>query len=496
MHRFDIHQMDRRIKWGLLVAALACIGFLGAAAWKESLAPEWRQYRLRYADLLQKKAMDEHGRAIANQFQVKVEQNVLPELDRVDRCVTCHTGIDDPRMADAAQPFRTHPGDYLKNHPPEEYGCTICHRGQGRAVEFADAKAVGHHWEYPLLPKELTQGSCAVCHSPAEVSGKGGEKLAQGAQLFESKGCISCHQLNGRGGAVGPALDNVGLKLAAQQPMANVKGERTLPQWLKEHFEDPQKIVPGSLMIPPQLTQAENEALTAYMLSLQATNLPHSYLSPEKHLQMYKQANPDPLSGEQLYTKFCMTCHDTGEIGRYDKFYNRFMPAVRGKTLATLASNEFLSSTIRNGRPGTMMPAWGEQSGGLTEEEITKLQTYLTSGSTKDTSLPAEAIAIAQGKQSLPKGDAARGKSLYARNCTSCHGAAGEGVLAPALANAALQRSANDGLLYATIAYGRRNTAMPGFLAADQRGMSKQDVTDLVAHLRQLGKATTQEKKP
>lgn len=492
MRRLDIQRMDRKVKWALLFAGLGCIGFLAAAAYKELFAPEWRKYRLEYADLLQEQAQDERGRAIAEHFQVRIEQNVVPELNRTDRCVTCHTGIDDPRMADQPQPFRTHPGTLLKDHPPETYGCTICHRGQGRAVEFADAKAVGHHWDYPLLPKELTQGSCAVCHSSDEVAETGGEILAHGQQLFDSKGCISCHQINGRGGSLGPALDNVGLKVALQMPMANVKGEHTLPQWLKEHFVDPQTVVAGSLMIPPQLSDAENEALTTYMLSLQQVDLPQSYLSPEKHLAAYKQAHPDPLTGKQLYEKYCMACHDTGEIGRYDKFFNRFMPAVRGKTLATVASEEFLSTTIRNGRPGTIMPAWGAQSGGLTEEEISKLQTYLKDDAPKDDRLPAEAIAIAQGKQSIPKGDAVKGKSLYERNCSACHGVDGIGVLAPDLANPALLQSASDGFLYSTIAYGRRNTAMPGFLAADRSGFSGQDVGDLVAHLRQLG----QEKKP
>lgn len=138
------------------------------------------------------------------------------------------------------------------------------------------------------------------------------------------------------------------------------------------------------------------------------------------------------------------------------------------------------------------MPAWGAQSGGLTEEEISKLQTYLKDDAPKDDRLPAEAIAIAQGKQSIPKGDAVKGKSLYERNCSACHGVDGIGVLAPDLANPALLQSASDGFLYSTIAYGRRNTAMPGFLAADRSGFSGQDVGDLVAHLRQLG----QEKKP
>jgi len=63
-----------------------------------------------------------------------LQQVWLPDLDRVDRCTSCHLGIADPERKDAPQPFRTHPGRWLETHRPDRYGCTSCHGGQGEAT--------------------------------------------------------------------------------------------------------------------------------------------------------------------------------------------------------------------------------------------------------------------------------------------------------------------------------------------------------------------------
>ena len=70
--------------------------------------------------------------------------NVTEELNftqvpRIDRCQTCHLGIDNLDYADAPQPFRTHPDLDLyvapeSKHPRDSFGCTSCHEGRGRAT--------------------------------------------------------------------------------------------------------------------------------------------------------------------------------------------------------------------------------------------------------------------------------------------------------------------------------------------------------------------------
>ncbi|MCA9401451.1 MAG: hypothetical protein KC713_07475, partial [Candidatus Omnitrophica bacterium] len=77
---------------------------------------------------------------------VKIQQIVLKDITedvnfaqvpKVERCTTCHLGIDNPDYINAPQPYRTHPNleEYVGKdsaHPMEEFGCTTCHAGRAR----------------------------------------------------------------------------------------------------------------------------------------------------------------------------------------------------------------------------------------------------------------------------------------------------------------------------------------------------------------------------
>src|SRR5262245_50053385 len=69
---------------------------------------------------------------------------VFSPTPKVDRCTTCHLGIDKKAYArtDIPSVFRTHPDLelYLQGpHPMDKIGCTICHQGRGRATGFQKA---------------------------------------------------------------------------------------------------------------------------------------------------------------------------------------------------------------------------------------------------------------------------------------------------------------------------------------------------------------------
>lgn len=78
-----------------------------------------------------------------------------------------------------------------------------------------------------------------------------GRGMSLGAALVKEKGCLSCHQVGGVGGTSGPALDDMG-----------GFDKETL-----EHFiRDPQSFDPNAKMPAQNLTDAELDALAAYLL--------------------------------------------------------------------------------------------------------------------------------------------------------------------------------------------------------------------------------------
>jgi hypothetical protein len=109
-------------------------------------------------------------KAQLEQRSAKIQQNVLDSLNRIDRCISCHIGIEDKRLHDLEAPYKSHSGKHLVWHPVEKFGCTVCHGGQGLATNFTD---VAHgdikHWDKPIPPKALLQTSCGKCHLDMEV---------------------------------------------------------------------------------------------------------------------------------------------------------------------------------------------------------------------------------------------------------------------------------------------------------------------------------------
>jgi len=472
---------SRKYRWLLLVASLVTIVYLVGAAVQENYFAEWMRIQRRYRNLLADKATDARGGELVARYKVEMKQVSVPALGTVDRCVSCHNGIDDPRMADVSQPHRVHPGHILDKHPVDRFGCTVCHRGQGAAMSFREAKADDVFWDYPLLPPEMTQASCATCHDIEKLPPSEVPLLLEGMQLYKQKSCGACHKLGGRGGVLGPALDNEGAKTKHQLIMTNLKPPHTTWHWQLAHFRDPGNVVAGSLMRNPTVTQDEALALTVLMLAQWKRDVPESYLAPDKIEQKARVMHATPLTGEEVYQQYCMGCHGNGEFSRWDKKFNRFVPGIRGVSLATTASNAYLQTNIEEGRPGTQMPAWGPHAGGLMPEEITAVIDYLRNGATLAPITPL----------TMPTGDAQRGLMLFLRNCYGCHGMNGRGGVAPEIGNPVFQQAATNEFIVRTIQNGRVHTAMPAFQSKDAPALSNQDIADLVAYLRTLGEKKT-----
>jgi ubiquinol-cytochrome c reductase cytochrome b subunit len=80
------------------------------------------------------------------------------------------------------------------------------------------------------------------------------EFATQGALVYQANHCDACHMVNGGGMRVGPPLNG----LARRQSLS----------WVKEHFADPGKLSPGSIMPPYKLSPKDMESLTSYLFAL------------------------------------------------------------------------------------------------------------------------------------------------------------------------------------------------------------------------------------
>jgi len=80
------------------------------------------------------------------------------------------------------------------------------------------------------------------------------EFATQGALVYQQNHCGNCHQVNGIGMKLGPPLNGV--------------GKRHRASWIEDHFADPRKLVPDSVMPSYKFSSQDLNHLTNYLLSL------------------------------------------------------------------------------------------------------------------------------------------------------------------------------------------------------------------------------------
>ena len=454
-----------------LISGLLFFVFMLFAGYKE-VSPEWKKYQAEYKELFIKNAKDEATKERARSFDAELQQIYLSSLKRVDRCTSCHIGVENPVMANAQHPYKQHSGNYLKDHLVERYGCTVCHNGQGRALNTKEAHGTGRdtHWDYPLLPLKYIQSSCAQCHDFKWLRDNGGEIAHKGEKLFRENGCKGCHKLNDVGGSLGKALDGIGSQPIAYFPMKYVKGEQTVHSWLKEHFDDPRDIVPESQM-KIYLKDNESDLLTTYMLTLRSEEIPKKYRSIWR-----TRGRREAMDGESLYKMYCIACHTTGKHSIYAEVFGRTIPAILNPALTKAADDRTLKMIIGEGRTHTQMMSWKADAAGLTEEEIDKIVKYIARQRPKERPEPF--------LFSNYKVDVKHGEELFKIRCATCHGADGEGgedLLGINLKNPVAQEIDPE-FFAVTVRDGRQGTPMVA-IGKDGIGLKDQDIADLIAYI-------------
>lgn len=331
------------MKYTLLISSLVCIGLLVYAPIDTFLLQEYHHHQRAYKALLIENASDGLERAEVAAYPIHIRQLVLPDLERIDRCVSCHVGIEDPNMADQPQPLRAHPGDYLQDHDIGKIGCTVCHDGQGRAMRSEDAHAFTiSGWEKPLLMPPFLQSNCMRCHDVDDLPGL--ETAKQGKDLFLLNGCLGCHKLRGKGGNLGPELEHIAdasprikhaVHIESSEVLERFHGNENLA-YIFESIKEPQAqpAVTAMAMADLGLDEKSVLALTVYLKGLSKREIPASYLARRN-----ESRRTEVLQGRILFAKYCSACHnDEGEGGIENPNYAKgTVPALN-----TLAEKMFI----------------------------------------------------------------------------------------------------------------------------------------------------------
>ncbi|MEK7469285.1 MAG: c-type cytochrome [Planctomycetota bacterium] len=297
----------------------------------------------------------------------KIDQNILPHfledvnfessVFKIDRCTTCHLAISKSKgwtksdLPEGTSPaFFSHPNLDLyvgdnSPHPISKFGCTICHNGQGRSVDFIYAahtpknaeqekkweekyswKPVAHY-DTPMLPTPYVEASCTKCHSTQHRVTMA-DKLNEGKRLLETVGCYGCHPIAGTEDLRKPGPSLYGLKY------------KVTKDWAYNWIADPTQFRPTTKMPRPFYTSpALNEKEKADVEKRNQAMIQGivEYLWENENLPGVPKAGypappaGDVAKGKQLVEAVgCIACHVLDKPEEKGDQYRSFGPNLAG----------------------------------------------------------------------------------------------------------------------------------------------------------------------
>lgn len=179
-------------------------------------------------------------------------------------------------------------------------------------------------------------------------------------------------------------------------------------------------------------------------------------------------------NGKRQFRENCEACHQPDAIGKPG-----IAPSLTNPELLSISSDNFIMSTIRDGREGTGMPPFAH----LGRRNVRNIVTYLRSHA-KVPNRSAEVDA-----QPSAQGGSGSGKQLYVLICSACHGTDGNGYESEGAGTAiglpGFLNKVSDGFIRETVKYGRSNTRMLGFSGPKGlAGLTDQEIDDIIVYLR------------
>ncbi len=301
-------KFPKRLRIAFAVSSVVFLAVLAISPVKDYLSP-WRQYEKDYVRFAQ--ARPDTKQLLAD-YHPGVQQIWVPNMNVVDRCTTCHLGITEASLRDDSvpQPFRPHS---LIPHHVEDWGCVVCHRGQGRATTVSEAHETTLAWERPMLPVRYIQASCGVCHREDIPQTP---RLDRGRELLVKFNCVGCHHLEGieRPEMLGPDLTNIGTKVNRAWIYKWLKEPRTITDSQGNITVDGVETEDEPRMPKFRLDEKELEGLSAFLGSLESRPIQPYRFDPR--VLARRKNNTDAVQhGEMRFRqKFCSDCHSLAVV--------------------------------------------------------------------------------------------------------------------------------------------------------------------------------------
>jgi mono/diheme cytochrome c family protein len=365
----------------VLMAVVAAIGL-------RTTTEQWHGYQQRYYKLAAERTDNPAVKKAVKSAKLEIKQDIVKHFGklRVDRCRTCHTAIDDPNFANDSQPLRTHSA--MHPHPFNEFGCTICHEGNGRGLSTADAHGTSHFWPEPLLVKPYIESSCVRCHSRPYP--RGTDHLQRGEKLFVKYTCVGCHTVqNVSRGKLGAELTDVGNRMKLKAIHAKII--------------NPKADVALSIMPTFNMPKVDRIDLVVYLKSRRGRAIIEDPISYRRHNKKWlASAAPEvPVSlaeGQKAFDqRGCLSCHKvSGSDGKL---------APELTWLGKLRRPDYVAEHLRDPRghtPGSSMPSFF-----MSRSEREAIALYLQS--LQQVQIPPQPA------------------DQYKLLCVRCHGAKGDG---------------------------------------------------------------------
>ena len=331
----------------------------------------------------------------------KIKQMWLRDLGETDRCITCHQAVSKPGFENVPQPFRAHPGNYLKRHPVERFGCVICHEGQGAALTVKAAHGYTKSWSKPVLKGAYIQSSCNKCHFmdqglPFTAELTGAPVFTKGRKIFMENNCLGCHKLTGykKTGRAAPSLTYTGSKIN--------RG------WLIKWLKNPKDYLPKTRMPRFDLSDKEIGYVADYLMSA-ARRAPAFPTGDDAGGGINNSLTEE---GENLFNALgCPGCHKINGKG------NDFGPGL--SNIGGKVKSDWLYEFLRKPKsydPKTIVPDFR-----IPEKEIPALATYLMSLKKNEKPGPLTPSLSPDKRGGILEGVEKGKKIVRDYGCTGCH---------------------------------------------------------------------------